>query len=46
MTKAASIGDVLAVQAQLDTLQSQIQQLQGQLAVLRERDDYSTMTVW
>jgi hypothetical protein len=44
MTKAASIGDVLAVQAQLDTLQSQIQQLQGQLAVLGSETDYSKLT--
>jgi len=44
MTKASSIGDVLAVQAQLDTLQSQIQQLQGQLAVLGSETDYSKLT--
>jgi hypothetical protein len=45
MAKASSIGDVLAVQAQLDTLQSQIQQLQGQLGVLQSETDYSTLTV-
>jgi hypothetical protein len=45
MTKASSIGDVLAVQAQLDTLQSQIQQLQGQLAVLGSETDYSKLTI-
>ena len=45
MTKATSIGDVLAVQAELDTLQSQIEQLQGQLAVLDSETDYSTMTI-
>jgi hypothetical protein len=44
MAKATSIGDVLAVQAQLDTLQSQIQQLQGQLGVLQSETDYSTLT--
>jgi hypothetical protein len=44
MTKASSIGDVLAVQAQLDSLQSQIEQLQGQLAVLGSETDYSRMT--
>ena len=43
-TKATSIGDVLAVQAQLETLQSQIQQLQGQLAVLASETDYSKIT--
>jgi hypothetical protein len=45
MAKATSIGDVLAVQAQLDTLQSQIEQLQGQLGVLQSETDYSTLTV-
>jgi hypothetical protein len=44
MTKANSIGDVLAVQAQLDSLQSQIEQLQGQLAVLGSETDYSRLT--
>jgi hypothetical protein len=43
MTKAYSVGDVLAVQAQLDTLQSQIEQLQGQLQVLSSETDYSTL---
>lgn len=45
MTRASSIGDVLAVQAQLDSLQSQIQQLQGQLAVLGSETDYSKVTI-
>jgi hypothetical protein len=45
MTKASSIGDVLAVQAQLDSLQTQIQQLQGQLAVIASETSYSTLTV-
>jgi Domain of unknown function (DUF4349) len=45
MTKASSIGDVLAVQAQLDSLQSQIEQLQGQLAVLSSETDYSKLTI-
>lgn len=45
MTKASSVGDVLAVQAQLDNLQSEIEQLQGQLAVLQNETDYSTLTV-
>jgi hypothetical protein len=45
MTKASSIGDVLAVQAQLNSLQSQIQQLQGQLAVLGSETDYSKVTI-
>ena len=45
MAKASSVGDVLAVQAQLDNLQSQIEQLQGQLAVLNSETSYSTLTV-
>ncbi len=45
MTKANSVGDVLAVQAQLDNLQSQIEQLQGQLAVIDSETTYSTLTV-
>jgi hypothetical protein len=45
MTKASSIGDVLAVQAQLDSLQSQIEQLQGQLNVLGSETAYSTLVV-
>ena len=45
MTKASSIGDVLAVQAQLDSLQSQIEQLQGQLSVLGSETAYSTLIV-
>lgn len=44
MTKASSIGDVLAVQEQLDSLQSQIEQLQGQLAILGSETDYSRFT--
>jgi hypothetical protein len=44
MTKATSIGDVLAVQAQVDTLQSEIEQLQGQLEVLTNETAYSTLT--
>jgi hypothetical protein len=43
MTKASSVGDVLAVQAQLDSLQSQIEQLQGQQAVLDSETAYSTL---
>jgi hypothetical protein len=45
MTKAASVGDVLAVQAQLDTIQTQIQQLEGQLQVLTSETAYSTLSV-
>jgi hypothetical protein len=45
MTKANTVGDVLAVQAQLDTIQSQIEQLQGQLQVLTSETSYSALTV-
>ena len=38
LAKATTVGDVLAVQEQLDGIQSQIEQLQGQLQVLSERD--------
>ncbi len=45
MAKASSIGDVLAVQEQLDSLQQQIEQLQGQLQVLDSETSYSTLTI-
>lgn len=45
MTRAKSIGDILAVQSQLNNLQSQIEQLQGQLNVLNNATTYSTLTV-
>ncbi len=45
MTKATTVGDVLAVQSQLDTIQFQIEQLQGQLNVLGSETSYSTLTV-
>jgi hypothetical protein len=45
MTKASSISDILAVQAQLDTLQTQIEQLQGQLQVLNSETTYGTLVV-
>jgi hypothetical protein len=44
MTRATSVGDVLAVQSQLDSIQDQIQQLQGQLNVLNSETAYSTLT--
>ena len=45
MTKASSISDILAVQAQLDSLQTQIEQLQGQLQVLTSETTYGTLVV-
>ena len=45
MSKARSIGDILAVQSQLNNLQSQIEQFQGQLNVLNNATTYGTLTV-
>jgi Domain of unknown function (DUF4349) len=45
MTKATTIGGILAVQAQLQNLQAQLQQLQGQLQVLDNETTYSTLAV-
>ena len=45
LSRATSIGDILAVQSQLDALQSQIEQLQGQLDVLNSQTTYGTLTV-
>ena len=44
LTKAQSIGDILAVEQQISTLQTQIEQLQGQLKVLDDQSSYSTLT--
>jgi hypothetical protein len=45
MARATSIGDILSVQEQLDSIDTQIQQLQGQLGVLTSETSYSTLTV-
>jgi hypothetical protein len=45
LAKATTVGDVLAVQQQIDGLQSQIEQLQGQLQLLTSQTTYSTLTV-
>jgi hypothetical protein len=45
MTHARSISDILAVQNQLNNLQSQIEQLQGQLNVLNHQTTYGSLTV-
>jgi hypothetical protein len=45
LSKATTVGDVLAVQTQLDAIQSQIEQLQGQLQVLTGETSYSTLAV-
>jgi chaperonin cofactor prefoldin len=45
MTKATTVGNILAVQSQLDNLQSQLQELQGQLKVLTNETTYATLVV-
>lgn len=45
MAKATSIGDILSVQAQLDSVDSQLQQLEGQQNVLDDQTTYSTIAV-
>ena len=45
LAKATTVGDVLAVQEQIDAIQSQIEQLQGQLQLLTSQTSYSTLTV-
>jgi Domain of unknown function (DUF4349) len=45
LSKATTVGDVLAVQEQIDGIQTQIEQLQGQLQVLTSETSYSTLTV-
>jgi hypothetical protein len=43
LAKATTVGDVLSVQEQLDGIQTQIEQLQGQLQVLSSETSYSTL---
>jgi hypothetical protein len=45
MKRATSISGILAVQNQLDNLQSQIEQYQGQLNVLSHETTYASLTV-
>jgi hypothetical protein len=45
MTRATSIGGILAVQNQIDQIQSQIEQDQGQLNVLNHETTYASLTV-
>jgi Domain of unknown function (DUF4349) len=45
LAKADTVGDVLAVQDQVNAIQSQIEQLQGQLQLLTSQTSYSTLTV-
>jgi hypothetical protein len=45
LTRAQSIGDILAVEQQISGLQTQIDQLQGQLKVLDDQSSYGTLSV-
>jgi hypothetical protein len=45
MSHASSVGDILAVQAQLNSLQSQIEQQQGQLGLLNSEITYGSLSV-
>jgi hypothetical protein len=45
LAKATSIGDILSVQEQLNVIQQQIEQLQGQLQLLTTQTSYSKVTV-
>jgi hypothetical protein len=45
LAQATTVGDVLAVQEQIDALQSQIEQLQGQQQLLTSQTSYSRVTV-
>jgi hypothetical protein len=45
LTHASTVGDILAVQQQLDGLQSQLEELRGQLNVLTDQTSYGTLTV-
>jgi hypothetical protein len=45
MTKATNIGDILSVESQLNSLATQIDQLQGQENLLNSETTYSTLAV-
>jgi hypothetical protein len=45
MTRATTISAILAVQRQVDQLQSQIEQYQGQLKLLNNETTYASLTV-
>jgi hypothetical protein len=45
MTRTNSIGGILAVQDQLNSIQSQIEQMQAQLNLLNTETTYATLTV-
>ena len=45
LERASSIGETLAVQSRITDVQTQIEQLQGQLRVLADQATYGTLTV-
>jgi hypothetical protein len=45
LSHANTIGDILAVQSRISDLQTQIEQLQGELRVLNDQTTYGTLTV-
>lgn len=45
LARATTIGDILSVENQINDLQTQVEQLQGQLNVLDDQTSYSTLTV-
>lgn len=45
LDRAQVVGDAIAVQQHLDSIQSQIEQVKGRLAYLDERTSYSTLTI-
>ncbi len=45
LSRAGTIGDTLAVQQQIQQVQSQLEQLQGQQKVLADSSDLATLTV-
>ena len=45
MTRANSVGDILAVQQQVNSVDSQLQQLEGQQKLLDDQTTYATLAV-
>jgi len=45
MKKAAKIGDILAIQQQIDRVQTELNRLEGRLKYLNSRIDLSTITI-
>lgn len=45
LSKATTIGDILAVQQQVDSVQQQLEELQGQQKLLADQSDNATLTV-